>query len=205
MVYFSIPLDKMPNVDKTELFDGIRELGFWRRTIMYVLDSNYRKSRDVLEWYLEYIKLGDFVAPKFEGSQASKCAQALSWVRYKMVYTSDVAAWNMLERWQLPNESLLTNTGDCEDGALLLLEVLRQNGIPSNQVYVVAGPVVGGGHAYVVWRSDENLLEYTLDWCYWTNDSLLMPYYDNSKYFNGTKEWFRFNWDGSFTAKIPLV
>lgn len=197
----SFPLNQMPNVNKEELFNGIEALGFWRSTIYYIVDSKYRKSVAVRDWYIESIKAGTFVAPQFDANQKGKCILALAWVKQLVTYTGDPAAWGMTEKWQLPDETFSMRTGDCEDGAILLMEVLRQNGIPANQLYAVAGDVVGGGHCYVVWRSDEDMLEYVLDWCYWPRDSLVTPYESNPNYFYGGKEWFRFNWNGSYVKR----
>jgi hypothetical protein len=191
----------MPNVDKNDLFDGIEKMGFWRTTVYYIIDSKFRKSVSVRDWYLQSVREGTFTAPQFDANQKGKCILALAWVKQTLSYTGDVTAWGMTERWQLPWETMARKTGDCEDGALLLLEVLRQNGIPANQLYLVAGDVEGGGHAYVVWRSDEDMLEYVLDWCYWPRDSLVIPYELNVNYFHGTREWFRFNWEGAFVKK----
>lgn len=203
MSIFSLPLKKMPNVNRDELFTGVQKLGFLRSWIYYVVDRNYRKSVSVRDWYVDWIAKGEFVAPQFDAnlSQKDKCLLALAWVKSQVTYTGDTEQWGVIEKWSLPTETLATRKGDCEDGAILLAEVLRQNGIPSNQLYIVAGDVVGGGHCYVVWVSDDDLLEYALDWCYWSRDSLVKPYALNANYFKGSREWFRFNWDGSYVKK----
>ena len=74
--------------------------------------------------------------------------------------------------------------------------------MPDYQVYVVAGDVVGGGHCYVTYLSD-NGIEYPVDWCYWFSESIRfkIPYSSREEYYYGEKEWFRFNSSGSYKLK----
>ena len=60
--------------------------------------------------------------------------------------------------------------GDCEDGAILLSNVLVKSGIPYYRVRVCAGSVNGGGHAYCVYCRETDNEWVVLDWCYWPND-----------------------------------
>lgn len=198
---FSLPLKKMPNVNRSELFDGIQRISTMKSIVYYVIDSRYRNSVNVRQAYGDWIEKKKWTAPKFFGTQKEIVRQSLDYVRSVVTYKSDQEEWNATEKWNYPDETIFLKVGDCEDGAWLLMEILRQNGIPSNQVYLVAGDVIGGGHAYVLWYSDEDMVAYTVDWCYWSSDSLFVPYEENPKYFGGRKEWFRFNWDGSFVKK----
>jgi hypothetical protein len=86
------------------------------------------------------------------------------------------------EFWQFAFESIQSEIGDCEDGAILTASLLINAGIPSWRVkvcagYVKADPVVApsdeeeGGHAYCIYLADrpdsERKLEWViLDWCY---------------------------------------
>jgi len=86
------------------------------------------------------------------------------------------------EFWQFPFESIQSEIGDCEDGAILIASLLINAGIPSWRVKVCAAqvmvdPVVApseselGGHAYCIYLADRDdskrKLEWVvLDWCY---------------------------------------
>jgi len=86
------------------------------------------------------------------------------------------------EFWQFPFESIQSEIGDCEDGAILIAGLLINAGIPSWRVkvcaaQVMADPVVApseselGGHAYCIYLADRDdskrKLEWVvLDWCY---------------------------------------
>ncbi|MFX1320044.1 MAG: DUF4332 domain-containing protein [Promethearchaeota archaeon] len=86
------------------------------------------------------------------------------------------------EFWQFPFESIQSEIGDCEDGAILIASLLINAGIPSWRVkvcaaQVMADPVVApseselGGHAYCIYLADRDdskrKLEWVvLDWCY---------------------------------------
>jgi predicted transglutaminase-like cysteine proteinase len=90
-------------------------------------------------------------------------------------YKSDDKNYKLAEFWQHPEVTLQKGTGDCEDGALLLISLMRCAGIPAYRCKLCAGWVKTrtgrGGHAYVIYlANDDNW--YTLDWCYWPGDSV---------------------------------
>lgn len=86
------------------------------------------------------------------------------------------------EFWQFPFESIQSEIGDCEDGAILIASLLINAGIPSWRVKVCAAQVIAdpvfapsdselGGHAYCIYLADrsdsDRKLEFViLDWCY---------------------------------------
>lgn len=88
----------------------------------------------------------------------------------------------------------------CEDGALLIYALANMYGIPDYQLYVVAGDVIGGGHCYVVYVSEDDALEYPIDWCYWYSKSyyMIQPYKERYEYYDGNQEWFRLNFSGAY-------
>lgn len=88
--------------------------------------------------------------------------------------------------WQFPFESVQSGEGDCEDGAILLVSLMINAGIPSWRCKVVAGTALVdpnssavtstnqakvGGHGWAIYLADrpesERKLEWViLDWCY---------------------------------------
>ncbi|MFX1326948.1 MAG: DUF4332 domain-containing protein [Promethearchaeota archaeon] len=97
-------------------------------------------------------------------------------------YKYDDITAEVPEFWLFPFESIQSEIGDCEDGAILIASLLINAGIPNWRVKVCAAEVIAdpifapsesevGGHAYCIYladRSDSNRkLEWViLDWCY---------------------------------------
>ncbi len=97
-------------------------------------------------------------------------------------YKYDDITAEIPEFWLFPFESIQSEVGDCEDGAILIAGLMINAGIPSWRVKVCAGEVLAdpivapseddlGGHAYVIYLADrpdsERKLEWLiLDWCY---------------------------------------
>jgi len=97
---------------------------------------------------------------------ANKC---LCRVAKDITYTSDVRGNG--EFWQYANETITRKKGDCEDGAILMYNLMIKSGIPSWRVRLNAGDVQGGGHAYVTYLRESDSKWYIMDWCYWFNES----------------------------------
>ena len=97
-------------------------------------------------------------------------------------YKYDDLTAEVPEFWLFPFESIQSEIGDCEDGAILIAGLLINAGIPSWRVKVCAAQVMAdpvvvpsetelGGHAYAIYLADrpdsERKLEWViLDWCY---------------------------------------
>ena len=91
----------------------------------------------------------------------------LLWVNKNIVYVTDTKAHALLDYWQTPLETLQLRTGDCEDGASLILALAFVCGIPADRYWLQWGSVIGGGHAYVCYLRQTDAEEIVLDWCYW--------------------------------------
>ncbi|MFW9867458.1 MAG: DUF4332 domain-containing protein [Candidatus Thorarchaeota archaeon] len=97
-------------------------------------------------------------------------------------YKYDDLTAEVPEFWLFPFESIQSEIGDCEDGAILIASLMINAGIPSWRVKVCAAQVMSdpvvvpseeelGGHAYAIYLADrpdsERNLEWViLDWCY---------------------------------------
>jgi hypothetical protein len=201
-------LKKMPNVQLLELFGGMEQLNWFNRTVQYVVNSKYRTSVGVKNWLSNWEETKPtMVLPNF-GEPSDACALACTrWVAQNIKYVGDMELWQLNEHWGLPDSTLALRKGDCEDGAMLLYFLLRSHGFPDSQIKLVAGYVQGPGmkapvgHCYVSYISSENAVEYVLDWCYWPNESLIVPYGMNPNYLFGRSEWFAFNLSGSYVRK----
>jgi len=122
------------------------------------------------------------------------------------------------EFWLFPFESIQSEIGDCEDGAILIASLLINAGVPSWRVKVCAAQVMAdpvfapsdtelGGHAYCIYLADrpesERKLEWViLDWCYLQDPEV--PIVNKPLARNGGSEgayrniWFTFNNDNSW-------
>lgn len=114
---------------------------------------------------------------------------ALKWVNNYMTYVTDPK-----EHWQNADETLDRAKGDCEDGAILMYNLMVSNGVPEWRIRLNAGSVLGGGHAYVTYLRESNNKWYILDWCYWYDESInyKREWHEAKKYFG---VWFSWNSD----------
>ena len=117
----------------------------------------------------------------------------LRWVWGNTDYVSDQESWGVPEYWQNARTTLDKKKGDCEDGAILLLSLARNAGVPENRIFLTCGYVDynkgTSGHAYVTYRGDDGV-NYILDWCYFY-DKRRIPNHktvDDKRYW--TPWWF---------------
>lgn len=79
----------------------------------------------------------------------------------------------------------------CEDGAILMANIMLKSGVPYWRIRLNAGDVQGGGHAYVTYLREKDNKWYVLDWCYWYGDSVNFKktWKDAKKYFGIWFSW----------------
>jgi predicted transglutaminase-like cysteine proteinase len=133
------------------------------------------------------------VFPQITGKNNDEiAAKAHKWVVANVTYTSDTSQFKDDEVWLFPFETLKLKKGDCEDGAILLANILLANGIPYWRVRLNAGDVKGGGHAWVTYLRELDDQWVILDWCYWADKS-----YDLKELYQTAEDyytiWFSFN------------
>ncbi|MFW9873497.1 MAG: DUF4332 domain-containing protein [Candidatus Thorarchaeota archaeon] len=136
--------------------------------------KSFIKNNDAILWHvISHAKL------------RRETANETAWAIQKFVcdflkYIGDDESAECPEFWQFPFESIQSEIGDCEDGAILIAGLLINVGIPSWRVKVVAAQVMTdplfpsseeGGHAYCIYLADRpessRKLEWViLDWCY---------------------------------------
>ena len=121
-----------------------------------------------------------------------KALNSLNYVIANIVYTSDTTQFKDSEMWMFAFETLNTKKGDCEDGAILLANLMLKSGIPYWRIRLNAGDVQGGGHCWVTYLRESDNTWYILDWCYWANESQNFgrTFKDAQKYFD---IWFSWN------------
>lgn len=152
---------------------------------------------------VESLKLNDL-------SDDAKALACLKWIIQNFNYVSD-GTKGKTEFWQFAFESLFFKTGDCEDGAILLANMLLVAGVPYWKVRVTAGLVQDPtdatgtksvGHAFVNYYCEDQDKWTVLDWCYWPSTKAIKDrpeYKDEGKY---KDVWFSFNQRYSFTQGL---
>jgi hypothetical protein len=124
----------------------------------------------------------------------------LMWVIDNFKYIGDETTRKQVEYWQNPEESLCTMTGDCEDGAILIKSLSLVAGVPDWRVKVMAGDVVGGGHAYCTYIRDDDV-QVLLDWCYWPNRLPITSRPARENESNYKEVWFSFDKQHGYAPK----
>lgn len=165
---------------------------YWNNKIKPVNRISYpARGADinVLQFYHE----NNDKTPNINGtSNDEKANNALRWVKNNIMYTPDKTQNNTNEFWMWANETMDSKLGDCEDGAILMANIMIKSGVPYWRVRINAGDVQGGGHAYVTYLREADNTWYVLDWCYWYDESVNFKksWKDAKKYFG---IWWSFN------------
>ncbi|MFA5132996.1 MAG: transglutaminase family protein [Candidatus Paceibacterota bacterium] len=160
---------------------------------------------------MEIQELGNTISgeAKSHDEAALTCLRA---VMKRVSYKSDMLKWNKPERWQSPAETFALGTGDCEDGALMLMTLMDAADIPAWRRKVACGYVLEPrtnkrvGHAYVIYLKDD-FRWYCLDWCYYPVESIEnylknVPHSELKKYYD---LWWTFNQEHSWAQHATLV
>jgi len=132
----------------------------------------------------------DSTIPKVSGmSNDEKAQKALQKVRNDITYVPEFTQFKMPEFWLFAWETQKLRKGDCEDGAILMANIMLRSGIPYWRIRLNAGDVKSGGHAYVTYLAEKDNQWYILDWCYWPTRKLDTLYKDAEKYFSIWYSW----------------
>jgi predicted transglutaminase-like cysteine proteinase len=106
-------------------------------------------------------------------SNDAKADKIQKWIFDNLTYVYDRASTGFIEYWQFPYETLHLRTGDCEDGAILMVTLMIAAGIPKWRVRVAGGLVATGqataptgGHAWTCYLRESDDKWVGLDWCY---------------------------------------
>jgi predicted transglutaminase-like cysteine proteinase len=146
---------------------------FWNHKIR-PLDKLYYPARNGNNMdVIRFFNSNNSEIPIINGeSNDEKANNALKYVKNAIVYTADNK-----ENWQWSNETLKRLAGDCEDGAILMANIMVKSGVPYWRIRLNAGDVMvantarTGGHCWVTYFSDNN--EWVvLDWCYYYRESV---------------------------------
>jgi len=137
----------------------------------------------------------EFVQYMEDDKNAVEC---LKWVIDNITYTSDKSQFGIPEEWLFAYETLKTRKGDCDDGAILLANLMVVSGIPYWKVRLTAGNTSAGGHCYVTYYDEEGDRWVVLDWCYWPNKKEVKARKEYKKDKRYGQVWFSWNKKYSF-------
>ena len=123
--------------------------------------------------------------PTVSGSSLDdKATAALNLVHSILVYNGDEG-----EFWNFCFETMNHLEGDCEDGGILIGNIMENSGVPYWRIRYNVGPVKRGYHCYVTYLSPKDNEWYILDWCYWYTGKLNKKWKDAEKYFGIDFSW----------------
>lgn len=158
----------------------------------YITNPIKQISVDPRMFFVNDDNIPCFVGNESNDIKAMKCLQA---VIQMIKYVPDQTQYSSIEFWAFPFETLETKEGDCEDGAILIANMLLKSGIPYYQIRINAGDVrIDGelvGHAWCTYLRESDNVWIVLDWCFFPEEALWgMAWKDAEKYFD---IWFSFN------------
>lgn len=73
---------------------------------------------------------------------------ALQWVAQNITYVSDQSVHQTIDEWQLPHQTYIWRTGDCEDFSVLVAYLVDRD--TTSEVRVMMGGNGSSAHAWVV-------------------------------------------------------
>ena len=163
----------------------------------YETDGQY--SIDVRNYFQKY----DDKIPVVTGKNYDEIAfNAYKKTRELVKYVSDKTSYGFGEYWAYGYQTLNNGVGDCEDGAILMANIMLKSGIPYYRIRLNAGSVNGGGHAYVTYCRETDNEFVVLDWCYWPNNKLVKDrktHKEERNYMNEEKNFYVwFSWNEKF-------
>ena len=196
--------------DGVLIHETINEYIFFETLFHWIINSKFRKAVFLHKWLDAQVKalrgteFQEYCQGRFMGKSTDvTMVNIVRYVKGGYDYTRDInSEWNMLEYWQEAMETYKLLKGDCEDGSVLIYVIARLCDVPASQLFIGCGTVIGGGHAYCIYRADCDGVERTIDWCYYYDGKHIKTrefYAENKNYIN---EWFRFNEYGIFKRRL---
>ncbi len=156
------------------------ELDYWDNKLPHKTSYYYPARNGNNTDVIRFLNSNNEDVPIVTGIDLDAIANnTLRWIKNNIKYTSDLKTSNRIEHWQWANETLTSKKGDCEDGAILMANMMIASGIPYKRIRLNAGDVqypinakTKTGHAYVSYLKEEDNTWYVMDWCYWYSESV---------------------------------
>lgn len=135
-----------------------------------------------------------------------KALAGLKWIIDNIRYVPDKSQYGFNEYWAYSYQTRKRKRGDCEDGSILLYNILLKSGVPYWKMRLTAGWVNWKGekvgHAYLNYYCEKSDKWVVLDWCYYPNKLNIekRPDYKDEK--NYLDVWFSWNQKYCFTKGL---
>jgi predicted transglutaminase-like cysteine proteinase len=104
---------------------------------------------------------------------------------------------------------ILTKRGDCDDGAILMANLMLTCGVPYWKIRLTCGDTPIGGHAYLTYYCEETNRWVAMDWCYHPKTSQVSKRKDYKESPIYTKVWFSWNlkyaYSKGITSGVPAT
>ena len=199
---------KINNVD---IYSILYKRSFLNKVFYYMIDSKFRRSVHLQRWVNsqrgneEVCQIANTLKSTTGNHDVTMKKIVKYWTdkrQYKdghLTYVGDQSNYGKNEYWATADEILEKGKDDCDGFMLMIYLTAAEAGIPDNRLFCTCGNVVGGGHAYVTYIANNGVM-YPIDGCYYPKNTWYLdrPYFDCDFYYNGEKEWFRFNSSGSY-------
>ncbi len=157
---------------------------------------------DVTQFIANHDSILQQIVEQFSLKKATLNDTALAvqaFVAKYVTYLDDQKNTSTPEYWQFPFETIQSGSGDCEDGAILMANLMINAGIPSWRVKVAAGYVQEaptapqGGHCYCMYLADRPEQEkqagwVVMDWCIVDNKNTKIQTPEGSRRISKLKE-----------------
>jgi transglutaminase-like putative cysteine protease len=197
-----------------------REIYYRYKYPEILINRNFRSipkvgpyPEDVRNFFNNTKELGVLVQGLAGGSDDVKALVLQEWIVENIEYVSDESQLGLEEHWMYPSETLFTRKGDCDDGAILMANMMVASGIPYWKARINAGMVYPpsgspGGHAYVTYYCEEGSKWVALDWCFFPDVNVPIidkPDYKYSKLYGDGIVWFTFDREHSYAKSASAI
>jgi tetrahydromethanopterin S-methyltransferase subunit F len=120
----------------------------------------------------------DVIGVKVTDSNDTKMSKIARWVQNHIRYKEDIENYGYNEFWAPPVFTLTKGSGDCEDGAFLIMSLALNAGVPGNRLRMYGGVVKAGegaatgGHGWVGYLRESDSQWIPVDFSYYPNPNI---------------------------------
>jgi len=132
----------------------------------------------------------DVIGVKASDSNDVKMGKIAGWVQNHIQYMEDDKNYGTEEFWAPPVFTLAKGTGDCEDGAFLIISLALNSDVPMHRLRMYGGEVeigkgaAGGGHGWVGYLRESDNEWIPVDYSYYPNPNIstIKPLSEDERY-----------------------
>ena len=101
------------------------------------VDESWRTARSALRSVSDQAEIAQISADILKTSPDERVMRVNEWVNSIITFVDDSERLNVADHWATPRETLAAKKGDCEDYAVLKMELLHAAGIPLEAMQIV--------------------------------------------------------------------